>query len=196
MRLDWGTSKINQLYRDKHEKVQKAEASGDWRLYIDLHERPYRLHALLRANNKGLKKRPSEFWALVAYVWQDSENIRQNLRKWKRLWGIPIEGRQACMSDEDKHVFNSLPERIVVWRGTSHRRYINGLSWTLDQERAVRFARGFCAGPRVPLVAKGTVSKGDVLAYFGERGGRGFLSFRDDVQKFGTDRDCELIPLE
>ena len=174
-------SYINQMYRDKLDNVRRAETGGDWKLYVDLHERPYRLDALLSATKKDPKIKPSEFWALVGYVWQDSENIRQNLGKWKRLWGRPIDARQACMSAEDERVFNSLPERIEVWRGTSHKRYIDGLSWTLDRETAIWFARRFCSKPRIPLVAKGIVKNGDVLAYFGERNEREIVSMRVSI---------------
>ena len=85
------------------------------------------LDALLSATNKGLRKKPSEFWPLVGEVWQDAENIRQRLSKWKLLWKMPIEGRRGCMSAEDILIFNSLHEQIEVWRGSSHKRYIDGL---------------------------------------------------------------------
>jgi hypothetical protein len=85
------------------------------------------------------------------------------------------------MSEEDKRFFDSLPERIEVWRGTSYRRSIGGLSWTLDHEKAAWFARRFCAGSRVPLIAKGTVPKGDVLAYFGERSEQEIVSMRVSI---------------
>jgi hypothetical protein len=170
-------SSINRYYRDKLAAVRKAEADGDWRLYVDLHERPHRIYALLAATNKGLKKTPSEFWAIVGSVWQDSESIYASLNTWKRLWASEIEGRRTCMSEKDICVFDSLPEQIELWRGTSHTS-IGGLSWTLDQEKAIWFARRFCTNSRVPLVAKGTVAKGDVLAYFGERDEREIVSLR------------------
>jgi hypothetical protein len=172
---------VNKIYRDKLDKVKRAEADGDWSLYVSLHERPYRLDALLSAPKKGLKKNPSQFWSLVGNVWQDSENIHQNLRKWKRVWGMPIEGRRACMSAEDLRVFDLLPEQIEVWRGTSHKRYVDGISWTLDQEKAIWFARRFCSKPRVPLVARGVAEKGDVLAYFGGRKEREIVSMRVSI---------------
>ena len=174
-------SNINRIYREKLHKVQKAEADGGWRLYVSLHERPYRLDALLSATKKGLQKEPSRFWDLVGHVWQESENIRQNLSKWKRLWGMRIEGRRACMSEKDISTFDALPEQIEVWRGTSYKRCIDGLSWTLDQEKAICFAQRFCARPRVPLVAKGIVNKGDVLAYFGERNESEIVSMRVSI---------------
>ncbi len=58
-------SSINRTYREKLDSVKKAEADGDWSKYVFLHERPYRLDALLSATKRGLKKKPPEFWSLV-----------------------------------------------------------------------------------------------------------------------------------
>jgi hypothetical protein len=174
-------SSINRTYREKLDSVRKAEADGDWSTYVFLHERPYRLDALLSATKRGLKKKPPEFWALVGHVWQDSENVHHNLSKWKRLWDTAIEGRKACMSAEDIRIFDSLPEQTGVWRGTNYKRSVNGLSWTLDPEKAVWFAQRLCSKSRVPLIAKGLAKKGDVLAYFGGRNEREIISTRVSI---------------
>jgi hypothetical protein len=164
-------SRINELYRQKKEMVARAEAEGDWYQYVFLHERPYRLDALPSAAKKGLSRNPSAFWKLVGDVWQDSENIRQNLAKWKRIWSSPIEDREACMSGEDIRIFKSLSDEVEVWRGMNHKHYkrgLGGLSWTLDQDKAIWFASRFPHWGR-PLVAKAVINKPDVLAYFGGR---------------------------
>ena len=92
-----------------------------------------------------------------------------------------IEDRQACMSAEDLRIFNSLPEQIQVWRGTSYKRGINGLSWTLDEQKAAHFARRFNLNSRAPLVAKGRAKKANVLAYFGERDEREIVSMQISI---------------
>ena len=74
-----------------------------------------------------------------------------------------------------------MPEQIEVWRGTSHKRGVAGLSWTLDQEKAVWFAHRFCSEKRVPFLAKGIVEKDDVLAYFGDRGEREIVSMKVSI---------------
>ncbi len=174
-------SHINQIFRYKKDTVAKAKAKRDWSTYVFRHERPYRLPALIAAAKKGLKEKPFEFWALVGRVWRDSENIHQHLKDWKQLWETAIEGRRACMSDEDIRIFDSLPEQIEVWRGTSHKRGVAGLSWTLDREKAVWFAQRFCSESRVPLLAKGTVEKDDVLTYLGERDEREIISMKVSI---------------
>jgi hypothetical protein len=147
----------------------QAKAAGDWSKYVILHERPYRIDALLTAIDSGLSDEPSYYWEMVGNVWRGSENIYENLDPWQRLWGSRIEGRHACMSVDDQSIFNSLPEQFEVWRGASYKTGINGLSWTLNENKAAWYARRFRSRPNVPIVAKGTVLKRDVLAYFGER---------------------------
>jgi hypothetical protein len=182
----------NRRYRQKKKLVAKAEADGDWDSYISLHERPYRVGALNWAAEKGLSNNPPKFWGLVGKVWQDSENIRQNRRLWKRMWCRPIKDRRACMSLENSLVFESLPDKVEAWRGTNYWNNISGLSWTLDQEKAVFFANRF-ADPQPPLVAKALIAKRDIVAYFGERNEREIVSLRVSIILV---RDINHVPFD
>lgn len=128
-------SSINRLYLQKRRDAADAENRGDWGQYVALHERPYRVDALLRALEGGVSNQPSEYWKLVGAVWQESENISQCLYEWSQLWGAAIECRRACMSEEDLQSFESLPKHIDVWRGVSCEDGIEGLSWTLDRDK-------------------------------------------------------------
>ncbi len=187
--LSKDASHINRIYRHKIDAVAKAKANRDWSTYVFLYEKPYRLDALLAAAKYGLKDKPSAFWKLLGSVWIGTENAHQHPIKWRQLWKEAIEGRQACMSEEDLRIFDSLPEQIQVWRGTSHKRGLAGLSWTLDERIAVGFARRFCSESRVPLLAKGMVEKSDVLAYFGERDEQEIVSMKvwiSSVTKLGA----------
>jgi hypothetical protein len=172
---------INQLYRQKLDKLAKAEAEGDWSQYITLHERPYHLGALCAAINMGLSDEPSYYWELVGDVWRGSENIYQNLSEWKKLWASAIDDRQACMSSNDLHIFYSLPKQLEVWRGVSYKSGVTGLSWTLNPGKAAWYAKRYRSEPHVPFLAKGLVNKRDVLAYFGERDESEIISLRVSV---------------
>ena len=81
------------------------------------------------------------------------------------------------MSLEDRLTFGSLPQKVEAWRGTNHLNNVTALSWTLDQEKAVWFAKRF-ADPRPPLLAKAQIEKRDIVAYFGERKEREIISLR------------------
>jgi len=102
-------------------------------------------------------------------------------KKVEATMGEPIEGRRACMSKEEIRFLDTLPEQIEIWRGTSHKRSLAGLAWTLDREKAVWFAQRFCSESRAPLLAKGIVEKRDVLAYFEKRDEREILSMNASI---------------
>jgi hypothetical protein len=174
------TARVNRLYFQKLEGLEQAEADGDWSSYVDLHEKPYRLDAILCAAHRGLTDHPSSYWQLVGHVWIASENIFQNLEEWREVWGAPLDDRRACMSESDSRSLDALSDQFEVWRGTSYRNSVNGLSWTLDEEKATWFARRFRSEPN-PLLVKGTVKKSDVLAYFGQRGEREIVSMQVSI---------------
>ena len=177
-RLTRDASVINRTYRHKVVAVARAKANRDWSLFVSLHAKPYRLDALVVATKHGLKDKPSEYWDLLGRVWIGTENARQHPIKWRRLWSETVEGRRACMSEEDARIFDSLPEQTEVWRGTSHKRGVAGLAWTLDREKAIWFAQRFCTESRVPLLVAGMVEKRNVLAYFDKRGEHEIVSMK------------------
>jgi hypothetical protein len=80
---------------------------------------------------------------------------------------IPLELRM----DPDKLAL--LPDEITVWRGgydITPRKLANGMSWTLDRDRAIWFARRWLQGPdlaKKPLCIEGRVNKTDILAQIG-----------------------------
>lgn len=101
---------------------------------------------------------------------------------WRKLWGSNRPGREAAMSDEERATLAALPDPVKVYRGVAHAERVDGLSWTLDRERALMFAHraaspeyaAFRAGvPHSddcqPLLATGEVARDDVLAYLDER---------------------------
>lgn len=165
----WNTDKcavINQQYAFKKEAVAKALVDRDWDRHIYLHERPYRLAALMGIVQSTLL--PNDVLAqLVADVWTDSENIWQNQTTWKALWGM-LEDTSACMSPEDLATLHALPDMLPVYRGLRAPN-LNplGLSWTLDRDKAVFFAKRYSGNN--PVVVSGVVPKHRVYAYISER---------------------------
>ncbi len=156
-----GYGLVNHSYRRKREVLQTALQAHDWGNYIWLHERPYRLDALHECIGKGLCGK--EYWEMVGDVWTACENIHQNLSLWRTTWQSREPGREHAMTDEEYKAHGCLGDETTVWRGTAHRRSIQGLSWTTDKAKAEWFARRFPAYG-APLLATGTVKREDVLA--------------------------------
>jgi hypothetical protein len=74
---------INRLYKAKAAQAKKYLAAGKYDSYVFLHERPYRVDALVQIMGKLAD---AEFWQLLGEVWRDSESIRQYRRERRTLW--------------------------------------------------------------------------------------------------------------
>jgi hypothetical protein len=123
-----------------------------------------------------------EYWSLVGAVWVNSENIFQNLRRWRRVWCSREPGLEACMDDKERAALADLPDWFRLWRGTAHERSVRGLSWTTDREKAERFARRLAIKTK-PLLAAGIVAKKDVKAVFLGRGESEVVSLSVRIEK-------------
>jgi hypothetical protein len=159
---------INKSYKVKLACVREAVDQKKWSRAIFLHERPYRLEAL--AEYAPMMDDRS-YWEMVANAWTDSENIWQNLSRWRDLWEAKRPDKDFCMSDDERAVLASLPDTVVVYRGVhgkgAKKRVRKGMSWTLNRDKAVWFAERFSGEDA--LVLEGTVKKKDIHAYFAGR---------------------------
>jgi hypothetical protein len=84
-------------------------------------------------------------------------------------------GLRVFDSDAARGVFDRLPARITIFRGTSLARATArhyGLCWTLNREIAVMFARfqPYGRGDSVPAVLRCLVAREEIAALFVERG--------------------------
>jgi DNA-binding ferritin-like protein (Dps family) len=129
---------LNWRYREKLKKVELALWNGDWSQFIYLHERPYRLDALLEIVNDV---RDKEYWSLLSDVWTDSENIWQDLEQWRDLWNEPRPYKHYAMDAKERKAFKQLPSDITIYRGFCEGHTADGMSWTLDRDRAIWFAK-------------------------------------------------------
>lgn len=177
---------LNERYRQKKEAVAEAFEKGLWSSYIFLHERPYRIGALLRAVQKGMSE--EAHLRLVGDVWVDSENIWQHKSEWNLIWRS-LKNPQAVMSAEEKTRFDHLPDEVTVWRGVRHHtHWLKGLSWTMDKERAVWFAHRLATTKNRPVVVKGLVAKSRILSYFDARNESEVVAFGKDVTVLEKDK--------
>lgn len=160
---------INKSYEIKMAKVEEAVAAKKWSTAIFLHERPYRLDALAKYARQMDDK---SYWDMVGNAWTDSENIWQNLSRWRDLWEAKRPDKDLVMTEDERDVLASLPDTIPVYRGVhgqgAKKRVHNGMSWTIDRDKAVWFAERW-KKPN-PMVLEGRVKKKDVHAYFAGRG--------------------------
>jgi hypothetical protein len=156
----------NRIVEWKREQVATALKRGQWHKAVWLHERAHRCNALVHVEHLAGKRMTNlEYWTLVEAVWIDSENIGQNRDQWDALWTSKRTRREMVMTPEEREALAAMPDPIPVYRGCIAERNPDGLSWTLDFDRARWFAQRF-EWHGTPTVLAGDVAKADVLAYF------------------------------
>ena len=92
------------------------------------------------------------------------------------------------MSPEDRDALARQPSEITVYRGVGNPDYEEGLSWTLSQEQAARFARRSRGELADGVVLKGVANKKDVHAFFTSRKEQEIVVSRVSV----VSRECIL----
>lgn len=127
-----------------------------------------RLHHMLDV----LERQDEEtFWRVYFDVWNSCDDTWWDRKRLLRLLRRNIiEYHFECFLNPDALTFyQSLPEKIIVYRGCSRRRK-RGLSWTTDVEVARGFARGH-RGISVPHAAvfRARIHKGCLLGVFVDR---------------------------
>lgn len=178
---------VNRRYVLLKAEVEQALADGKWLHYVFSHERPYRFDALMEiVERDGFWDETGDgtaYWELVGEVWQDCENVYQHFDGWCGLWASEMAGRERVMDDDERAALAALPDALTVWRGAGHRGVANGLSWTLDKDKAAWFARRDIGHEdrTGAYVARGSVRKPDVLAHFTGRGEAEIVVLPDHV---------------
>lgn len=154
---------VNKQYITKQERISGLLEQGEWKSYIWMHERPYRLDAFLTVQDRLTSE---EYWELLGSIWIDSENIQQSYDQWDQLLSATTGGSMAMMTPEEQTAFAALPDAIVVYQGHTSNRD-DGWSWTTHRGIAVWFARRFARLENdEPMLTSAVVDKSDALAYF------------------------------
>lgn len=153
----------NKVYDYKKKAVDEAIKDKDIDSYLWLHERAYRVEAILYALEDWWKPSKKEYWEVIANVWTDTENVYENHLAWEQLLFLEFSDSHLMMDEEDTKFFNELPNTITIYRGGVDD---NGYSWTLDKEKAEWFASRFNFDYEV---FEKTINKSDAIAYLSDR---------------------------
>jgi hypothetical protein len=158
---------LNKQLDSKIKSLEKAIMDEDWDTVILLHERPYRLEAFLDIMDEISDQ---AYWETLAWMWRDSENIREFPTIWTSLLMSDRAHREHLMTDAERETLSAMPETFTVWQGHTEGRD-DGWSWTFDKKVAEWFARRFARlEDDQPLVTEALVQRDDVVALFLERG--------------------------
>ena len=154
----------NQMLEQKNNQLRKALDTKNFSQYVFLHERPYRVSVF-----KDIKHELTDenYWKLLSSIWTDTENSHQDLGTWKNLFKSKRGQRHNLMTEDELNTMESLDDTVTIFRGCVKNLNEDGLSWTLDKERAEWFANRF---DQEGIVIEKAIGKEKIVAYFGGRG--------------------------
>ena len=160
----WTKAHANHMYEQKKMDLKMAIIEKKYSQIIFLHERPYRLEAFVQITKELSDK---EYWSLLESVWTDTENGWQNLPTWRALFWSKRPGRENLMDANERFTLANLPETVEIYRGCLNGINEDGMSWTLNRDKAEFFANRFSKGG---IVLSKQINKSDIIAVFNGRG--------------------------
>lgn len=117
-----------------------------------------------------------DYWKILSDAYTCSDNLFHLIEDVKEAFIVDRPFREFLMDEEDFKVYNSLPEKLIIYRGMTIEELESenfGVSWTLSKKTAEFFAytygRNFSTVDRPKTVHQLEVSKVEIIAYFGGR---------------------------
>lgn len=157
---------LNECLSTKKQALLDYLNEEKWEHVIWLHEKPYRFQTF---NKYQSNFSDTDYWRILGEIWQDSENLWQHRDLIPTLlWPLnrSLELRSHMMCKEDQEALDALPETLTIYRGCAAENRV-GYSWTVNEKKALWFAKRFSR--KEPIVLAATVNKSSVVAYFTER---------------------------
>jgi len=159
----------NRQYAFKVKHMAELLKAGKVGEYLALVERPYRLEAMLEI----FANYPAQ-WEIKAFMlrktWIDCEAPHTNIHVWKSLFSDPRFNKFYTGTKK------GLPKEFLIFRGYQGE-FDDGISWTLDKEKAEWFANRF---NKKGVVKALMVRREDVIAYFNDRQEQEIIYIEED----------------
>ena len=175
----------NRRLAQKKGLLEKAIEENDLNHIIVLHERPWRLWALLKYgavrddDDRVLPiwSQDATFREIASWVWTDSENIHQHQADWLELYRDRPEGAMLFGVDGKAAAkeFRKLPDPVPLFRGGDPGSSF--LSWTTKREVAQKFATRHDHDEPDREVRERLIPKADIFAFYTHRNEFEALSF-------------------
>ena len=174
---EFTNDQANKVYDYKKKAVDEAIKDKDIDSYLWLHERAYRVEAILYALEDWWKPSKKKYWEVIGFLWIDTENVYENHLAWEQLLFLEFSDSHLMMDEEDTKFFNELPNTITIYRGGIDDK---GYSWTLDKDKAEWFANRWVMNGNLgdesnvtnrheTNVFEKTINKSDAIAYLSDR---------------------------
>lgn len=186
---------LNDFYEYKCKELDHAWEVGDYHKYVFLHERPFRIDALVQLRFDFGISRP--YWEVVGTTWRDSENIQRWKDEWREIWSEEdkLGLRRFAMTRYERRYLRQLPESFIIYRGVGDPAGVEGMSWTLSRKLAAWFAcRNRSNNDGKCLIATAEISRADVIAYFSNRREREVIVLPENLQVRSTQPQVDEVP--
>lgn len=160
--------KMNALYNlqflQKKKAIDDAHKARDWERFIFMHERPFRLDALLmlvvEQDRVGYDFGNTMINKYLLDVYTDAEGTAINVGVWRVLFERLANGKR-------NHDTLPADEWLTIYRGYDARHNDDGFSWTLDRATAEFFANRFSKDGKVKETV---IAPADVMLHNNSRG--------------------------
>lgn len=148
------------------DKIDQAESIS--RIYILLNT-PYKM-LWFNLINEYLDEKDYAWW--LKEVWITSENPNgdvnvplSEVKKWFKK-----ANKKYLMSKDEMDIYNAIPDTVTVYRGVSKNRNPNGLSYSIEKEKAEWFQKRFADEKNPGFLIEKKVKKEDIFCFFGNGG--------------------------
>jgi hypothetical protein len=154
----------NAYYEQKRKASEQALEKKNYKQFVWLFERPYRVEAFIKIADK---LSDTDYWRLLSDIWIDTENQYAYLKEWKKLLSSKRPNRHYMMEEEEDNILRSLADEVTVYRGCQKGLNEDGLSWSLDKSKAKFFANRF---GKKGIILERKIPKSDIVAVLLGRG--------------------------
>jgi len=114
-----------------------------------------------------------EYWRHLSQIYQYQDYNPVPYEILKALFKNNRKGKENLMEQEEKEIFETLPDQVLIYRAMSLKEFESGkfrLSWTLDKKVSEKFKeRNSMLYSEEHVIHNLTVSKKDILAFFDGR---------------------------
>lgn len=144
------------------------EAENVWRI-VALVNKPYRLY-WFKIVRRFLSDK--DYAEMLKEVWTGSENPNDdiNVSLTEVIEYFKKANKEYLMDEKEYKIYSALPNQIQVYRGVSKGGNPNGLSYTIDKDKAIWFQNRYADKDHPGFLIEKVVPKNKALAFFGNRG--------------------------
>jgi len=171
--------RYNEIYDHKKLMSDKFLKKRDFHSFFLMYERMARPQVLLVLMNNiddGV------YWHLLRGIWIDTELPSAIISTWIDLFFADKSFKELFMTEEDRKVYESLPEKVNIYRGYRDPDFEKGISYTLDLEVASFFAKRYVKEDgSLSGISHKEVSKKDIFAYTNARNEKEIIYLMDHI---------------